>query len=44
MDMLEVLEKRHSYRGKYAPSPVPREGSRGAFGREEEGVWRTGVV
>lgn len=21
MDMLEVLEKRHSYRGKYAPSP-----------------------
>ncbi len=25
MELFDVLEKRHSYRGKYDPSPVPRE-------------------
>ena len=25
MEVFEVIEKRHSYRGKYLPNPVPRE-------------------
>jgi len=25
MDMLELIHSRHSYRGKYLPTPVPRE-------------------
>lgn len=25
MDIFEIMQKRHSYRGKYAPAPVPRE-------------------
>ena len=25
MDMLELIGRRHSYRGKFRPDPVPRE-------------------